>query len=152
MVSNDFCNIHSAKQGCSLGQHVFMCLRDQKSSTSASLPRVSVSTAMNLFPVSEHRGTKTPENYTERIKEIPHRWNVTNQHAIPHSVWKATQSHKAEKVSTLFVLHVQSLRSGVFMLQALAAILVDVNCNTVNDYLFFTEEPSAQCFFFKCIV
>lgn len=40
MVSNDFCNIHSAKQGCSLGQHVFMCLRDQKSSTSASLPHV----------------------------------------------------------------------------------------------------------------
>lgn len=86
MVSNDFCNIHSAKQGCSLGQHVFMCLRDQKSSTSASLPRVSVSTAMNLFLGSEHHGTKTPENYTECIKEIPHRWNVTNQHAIPHSV------------------------------------------------------------------
>lgn len=121
MVSNDFCNIHSAKQGCSLGQHVFMCLRDQKSSTSASLPRVSVSTAMNLFPGSEHRGTKTPENYTERIKEIPHRWNVTNQHAIPHSVWKATQSHKAEKVSTLFVLHVQSLRSHVFMNSFVAA-------------------------------
>lgn len=86
MVSNDFCNIHSAKQGCSLGQHVFMCLRDQKSSTSASLPRVSVSTAMNLFLGSEHHGTKTPENYMECIKEIPHRWNVTNQHAIPHSV------------------------------------------------------------------